>query len=199
MSKYNIPTEVEEAVLKLVYSQAADADWFAQSDDEHTRLYQRWTDDPKIGGRLVGHLGSAANIRPWLKDIAMKEYPRALRGETKYAKYVSQPAATLEEIIEKSLGGDWELVPRSKRQKPMRAKARKIGAEDDELHFVAGPSGSFKHLLWPAILDRSNGETAPWTICVIEPFSSPVTREAKALHDRVARFLGVRVIYFQEM
>lgn len=148
---------------------------------------------------MIGHLGSTANIRPWLKDIAMKEYPRALRGETKYAKYVSQPAATLEEIIEKSMGGEWDLVPRSKRQKPMRAKVRRIGAEDDELHFVAGPSGSFKHLVWPAILDRSNGETAPWTICVIEPFSSPVTREDKALHDRLARFLGVRVIYFQEM
>ncbi|MFJ3505293.1 hypothetical protein [Streptomyces sp. NPDC090135] len=199
MSKYNIPADVEDAVLRLVYSKAAQADWLALSDDERTRLYQRWTDDPEIGGRLIGHLDSAANVRPWLKDGPMKEYQRALRGGTKYAKYVSKPAATIEEIIEKTLGGEWEVVPRSKRQKPMRAKARKVGSEDEELHFVVGSSSNFKNLLWPAILDRSNGQTAPWTICVIDAFTSPVTREERATHERVARFLGVRVIYFQEM
>lgn len=199
MTDYKIPTEVEAAVLTRVFAQAAEEDWTNLRDADRTRLYQRWTDDPEIGVRLVGFLGMAANVRPWLKDGPMKEYQRARRGEGRYAQYVTRRAATLEEIITKTLGADWEIVPRSKRLKPMRARVRRVGSEDDELHFVAGPKKSFKHLAWPAILDRSGGETAPWMICVIDPFLDPVTREEKARHDRVARFLGVRIVYFNEI
>ncbi|WP_329159976.1 hypothetical protein OHB49_11410 [Streptomyces sp. NBC_01717] len=199
MTDYKIPTEVEAAVLTRVFEQAAEADWLNLQDGDRTRLYQQWTDDPEVGGRLIGFVGLAANVRPWLKDGPMKEYQRARRGVGKYAKYVKRPAATIDEIIAKTLGGEWEIVPRSKRQKPMRAKVRRVGSEDDELHFVAGPDASFKHLVWPATLDRSGGETAPWTICVIDPFLNPLTREDKAQHERLAKFLGVRVIYFNEM
>lgn len=199
MTDYKIPIEVEAAVLTRVFEQAAEADWLNLQDSDRTRLYQQWTDDPEVGGRLIGFVGMAANVRPWLKDGPMKEYQRARRGVGKYAKYVKRPAATIDEIIAKTLGAEWESVPRSKRQKPMRAKVRRVGSEDDELHFVAGPDASFKHLVWPAILDRSGGETAPWTICVIDPFLNPLTREDKAQHERLAKFLGVRVIYFNEM
>lgn len=199
MTDYNIPVQVEAAVLTRVFAQAAEADWLNLQDADRTRLYQEWTDDPEVGGRLVGFVGQAANVRPWLKDGPMKEYQRARRGVGKYAKYVKKPAATIDEIIEKTLGGEWETIPGSKRQKPMRAKVRRMGMEEEELHFVAGPAASFKHLVWPAILDRSNGETAPWTICVIDPFLNPLRREEKVQHQCLATFLGVRVIYFNEM
>ncbi|MEW1701144.1 hypothetical protein [Streptomyces sp. NPDC091278] len=199
MTTYKISPSVEKTVVTRIYDQAAKAHWSHLSDEDRTRLYQQWTEDPEIGGRLLDFVEQVANIRPWLKDCPMKEYERARRGETKYAKYVTRPAATLEEIIAATLGADWEVIPGTVRQKPMRAKVREIGAEEDERHFVAGPAASLKHLVWPAILDRSKGETGPWTICVVDPFRDPVTPEKKEEHRSVTEFLGVRVIYFNEM
>ncbi|MEV0636971.1 hypothetical protein AB0I77_18825 [Streptomyces sp. NPDC050619] len=199
MTDYKIPSDVEAAVVTRIYEYADEARWTHLQDADRTRLYQEWTDDPEIGGRLIGFVGQTANIRPWLKDCPMKEYGRARRGVGKYAKYVKNRAATLDEMVEKALGVEWEIVPGSKRQKPMRAKVRKIGYEDDERNFVAGAASSLKHLVWPAILDRSSGETSPWMICVVDPFLDPLTLEQKAEHQRIAAFLGVRIIYFNEM
>ncbi|MFE2326641.1 hypothetical protein ACFXD5_22365 [Streptomyces sp. NPDC059385] len=199
MTDYKIPTAVEAAVVTRLYEHAGRKRWTHLQDADRTRLYQEWTDDPDIGGRLIDFLGQSANVRPWIKDGPMKEYERSRRGLGKYAQYVQQQAATLEEIIERSLGGEWEILPGSKKLKPIRATVRRVGQEIEELHFVTGQTSQFKHLVWPAILDRANGETAPWTICVVDPFLNPLTREQKAEHARLAKFLGVRVVYFDEM
>ncbi|MEU9268659.1 hypothetical protein AB0E04_24860 [Streptomyces sp. NPDC048251] len=201
MSNFNIPPAVEEAVVTRIYRQADELRWAHLQDEDRTRLYQKWTEDPEIGGRLVDFVGQMANIRPWLKDCPMKEYARARRGIGKYSKYVSKPAATLEEIIARTLGPEWEVVPGTIQQKPMRALVRESGTEDVERNFATGSveRAGFKHLLWPAILDRSKGESAPWTICVVDRFLDPLGPDDKAEHRRVADFLGIDIVYFNEM
>ncbi|MFK4111701.1 hypothetical protein [Streptomyces sp. NPDC002176] len=199
MTDYKIPPTVEKAVVTRIYCQADEARWPHLQDVDRTRLYREWTEDPEIGGRLLDFVGQQANIRPWLKDCPMKEYERARRGEGKYAKYVSRPAATLEQMVAAILGPGWEVIPGTTQQKPMRARIREVGVEDEERHFVAGTAANLKHLVWPAILDRSTGETWPWMICVVDPFRAPVSPEKKEEHRRMAEFLGVRVVYFNEM
>ncbi|MCK9921141.1 hypothetical protein MXD61_04330 [Frankia sp. AgPm24] len=198
MTNYNIPAAVEEAVVTRIYAEAHEAGWPHLQDADRTSMYQKWTDDPEIGLRLLDFVGQAANIRPWLKDCPMKEYERARRGKSKYARYVAQPAATLEQIVEGILGREWEVIPGSMQDKPWRARIRRIETEE-ERHFVAGSVASLKHMMWPAIIDRSNGETWPWTICVFDPFQSPVTVEKRADNERLAKFLGVDIVYFKEV
>jgi hypothetical protein len=197
VTDYKIPPNVEKLVVTRIYAQADEAQWPHLQDADRTRLYREWTMDPEIGGRLLGFVEQQANIRPWLKDCPMKEYERARRGEGKYAKYVSRPAATLEQMVKATFGTDWEVIPGTIRQKPMRARIREAGTEE-ERNFVVGSAAHLKHLAWPALLDRSNGETWPWTICVVNPFRAPVPPEKKEEHRRVAEFLGLRIIYFNE-
>ncbi|MFE1166179.1 hypothetical protein [Nocardiopsis sp. NPDC058789] len=201
MTDYKIPAAVEEDVVTRIYAQADEARWQHLQDADRTRLYREWTEDSEIGGRLLGFVGQRSNIRPWLKDCPMKEYERARRGEGKYAKYVSRPAATLEEMVKTVVGAEWQVVPGTSRQKPMRARIREVGSEDEERHFVVGQltPGNLKHLLWPAIIDRSSGPSWPWTICIVDPFRAPVTPEQKDSHRRLADFLGVQIVYFTEM
>ena len=42
-------------------------------------MYDRWLDDPAIGGYLTRFL-SRERARVWLKDVPMKEYSRARNG-----------------------------------------------------------------------------------------------------------------------
>ncbi|SNQ51961.1 conserved hypothetical protein [Frankia canadensis] len=199
MTDYKIPRDLEKDVVTRIYTKADEAQWRHLQDAERTRLYQEWTEDPEIGGRLLGFVGQQSNIRPWLKDCPMKEYERARRGEGKYAKYVMRPAATLEQMVAATAGRGWEIISGTIQQKPMRARIREVGTETEERHFVAGPVANLKHLLWPAILDLSNGGIWPWTICVVDPFRAPVPPERREEHRRVANFLGVQVVYFEEM
>ncbi|MFD4546309.1 hypothetical protein [Streptomyces sp. NPDC058466] len=199
MSDYNIPPDVEAAVVTQLYAQAAELDWTHLNSTDRTRWYQSWTKDPEIGGRLIGFVGGTENIRPWLKDCPMKEYERARRGEGKYSAFITRHAATLEEVVAKTMGADWEIVEGTRAVKPLRVRIRRTGSEDDERHFVLGEEPQLKHLLWPAVIDRSRGESYPWVVCVVDPFAAPLTVEQKSLHRRLENFLGVRVVYFSEI
>lgn len=198
MTYYKIPPSVEKAVVTKIYTQADDARWQHLQASDRTRLYQDWTEDPEIGGRLLDFVEQRANIRTWLKDCPMKEYERARRGEGKYARYVTRPAATLEQMATTTLGEDWEIVPESTRQKPLRARIRRVGSEDEEQNFVVGKSSDLKHLVWPALFDLAKKGTWHWTICVIDPFRDPVTPERKEEYGQIADFLGIQIVYFSE-
>ncbi len=139
MTDYNLPSELEQAIFTLLYQQAASVGWTYLTDQERTRFYQEWTNDSSIGGRLLDFMGKSENVRPWLKDVPMKEYARALQGVGKYAQYVANPATSLHMLVAKAIGSQWIVVENTQKVKPLRVVLHQVDDEEDERHFAWGP------------------------------------------------------------
>src|ERR1700733_2055700 len=107
MTSYSLPPALEADVVGSLYRQAAELKWTYLTAQDRTRHYQRWTEDPTIGGRLVLFTGKPENVRPWIKDGPMKEYTRATYGVGKYAQYVTQPPTPVGTLVARALGDGW--------------------------------------------------------------------------------------------
>ncbi|MGW2161636.1 hypothetical protein [Nonomuraea sp. NPDC001699] len=195
MTAYSLPTDLEEDIVRLLYGEAADVNWTFLPDAERTRLYQQWTADPRIGGRLLPFVGTPENVRPWIKDGPMKEYTRATYGVGKYAPLVAKPTTSVEVLVEKAIGAGWLVDLESLDIKPLKVVIRRRDDEEIEQRFTWGPVRDFKHLAWAAITAQADGDPLPWVICAVDSFVRRVTPNQKATHERIAQRLGLTVAH----
>ena len=195
MTAYSLPTDVEKDVVRRLYEQAAERNWTYLQDAERTKLYQQWTNDPKIGGRLLPFVGNPENVRPWIKDGPMKEFTRATYGVGKYAPLVSKPASSVETLVQKAIGGGWSADLSTLEIKPLRVVLRREDNEEVEQRFTWGPVKDFKHLAWAAITAQAAGDTLPWVICAVDTFVRRVPARQKELHEQIAKRLNLVVAH----
>lgn len=194
MTAYDLPADLEATVVRLLYQRAAELDWLHLTDAGRTNCYESWTDDPQIGGKLLLFIKKPDAVRVWMKNGPMKEYSRALNGIGKYAQFVDQRRTDTQALITKALGPGWLAIPGTQKIKPLRLTVRRDGSEDDEKRFCWGPPRDLKHLVWRAINDQVEGDTTPWAICVVSPFTHPATNSERAQHQRLAARIGLEII-----
>lgn len=193
MTRYAIPDDVEAEVVRQLYRKAAELNWTSITDQERTRYYQIWTDEPAIGGRLLPFVLTAQNVRPWIKDGPMKEYVRATYGVGKYAAYVIKPATPIPTLVEKALGAGWVADLNSLTIKPLTVTIRGDVDEELEKRFTWGPAKDIKHLVWATIEAQANGDPLPRVLCLIDTFVRPVSSAKKVFHLKIGERLGITI------
>ncbi|GGP12805.1 hypothetical protein LDL08_32010 [Nonomuraea glycinis] len=142
-----LPEDLRRAVIIEVYRQAAELDWNGMTGPQRTSHYNRWLDDPKIGGELSRYL-HRDKIRYWLKDVPMKEYARARSGIGTLADLVSIRLPSPDQICKQVMGEDWSAVESSIREKPLRCRI--VSGEHQRL-MIWGPPKSLRDLVWAGI------------------------------------------------
>jgi hypothetical protein len=193
MSAYSLPRDLEDDVVRLMYQRAEEVNWPYLTDNDRTEFYRLWTEDPAIGGRLLPFMGKPENVRPWMKDVPMKEYARAANGVGKYAPLVTKSAAPVDVLVRKALGPGWTADPATLKIKPLRVTIHRDDDEEDERRFVWGPARDFKHLSWAAIAAQADGDAHLWVVCVVDSFVRQVTSTQRATHLRLGSRLGLDI------
>jgi cytidylate kinase len=72
--------DTKEIVTQEVHKLADRHKWTHLSIDARRKLYEEWTNDPKIGGAL-SQVMDANRVRVYLKDTVMRSYARSQRPE----------------------------------------------------------------------------------------------------------------------
>ncbi|MDN2495883.1 hypothetical protein FHY52_04095 [Nocardia nova] len=185
-----IPADIEMDVVRLIYAEGGED---ARSGLEKTRLYQAWTGDPRIGGRLMPFLMTDDNVRVWIKNGPMKELTRARFGVGKYRELVRKPAPSVEVLVRKALGETgWSVSSDTLETKPLRVVIHRDDDEEEERWFGWGKDTDFKHLAWRAIQVQANGDNRPWVICTVESRGVSVARDS---NERIAKRLGLTLAH----
>ena len=169
-----VPDEVRGQIARRIYEEAARLDWPTMAQEEKGRLYDRWANDPEIGGQLAGYVRSD-RIRLWLKDGPLKAYTQATAGVGPYAKYAPQVGTSPASAVLAALGPGWTPDEDTVDVKPLRAVAVR-GADGSRHRIVYGPARNFKDLLWAALVE-SDEDGLPVTILVLENAGSVPTVE----------------------
>ncbi|KOX16887.1 hypothetical protein ADK67_39570 [Saccharothrix sp. NRRL B-16348] len=187
-----IPKAVREAVVRELFLQVESLDWEAMSARDKTRQYARWIEDPAIGGELADWY-TAEHIRVWLKDGPLKEYARALEGVGPFAEYTTKRLTDPAELVRRSLGDGWNIVPNSIREKPMHCQANLGSARR---YVCWGKPGTFRDLLWAAVNAAVEMTTRPMIVVTLregQQIDSPLRRK----HERLAHHCSLDLAYVE--
>ncbi|MFG1879343.1 hypothetical protein ACGFIV_31335 [Sphaerisporangium sp. NPDC049003] len=187
--------DLEDKIAKKLFADAEALGWSYLTGDQRSAAYSQWMDDPEVGGRLREFL-SNEKARVWIKDGPMKEYARARYGVGKYAQYVENPAAGARDLVARALGPNWEVVPESRKIKPLRVLIRR---GEDERHFAWAPSGQLKHLVWVAIKAEASGDARPWVLCVVGSFEKPIPADERAADRRIGARCHLEIVHVDDL
>lgn len=188
-----MPNELEMKIVKLLYDEAEAMGWLYLPDSERTASYNRWADDPRVGGRMALFLKTTQQRRVWIKDGPMKEYARAIYGVGKYAPLIERPGAAVSTLVSKALGPEWEADLSTRQIKPLRVLAH--AGEGRGTRFTWGPAKDLKHLVWAALRAQAGGDATPWTLCVVSSFVQPLPLEEKQEHLRIGERCGLQIVH----
>ncbi|PKV76453.1 hypothetical protein [Nocardia fluminea] len=192
-TKHPIPSHIDMEVTRLIYAEGGEKSRTGITHAAKTELYRQWTADPRIGGRLLSYLGTDDDVRVWIKNGPMKELARAVNGVGKYKSLVQKPASNVDVLVAKALDASWIVNPDSMDTKPLRVLISHTDDEEREQWFAWAPVVSFKHLVWGALNTQARGDVRPWVLCVVDSFAERVDPSTKAVHERIARRLGLAV------
>ena len=76
----NLSDEVRDQLRERMWRIADAIDWIALGPNEKTQHYENWTKDPEVGGVLQRFM-AVRQIRVYIKDSLLKDYPRARRAD----------------------------------------------------------------------------------------------------------------------
>ena len=71
-----IPDNIRVSLREKLWCTADELSWASLNDAERSRIYERWTKDPAIGGEL-SHFMDPRKVRVYIKDSLIKPYERA--------------------------------------------------------------------------------------------------------------------------
>jgi hypothetical protein len=71
-----IPDEIRLGIRSALWENAEAIGWANLNDSERSRMYERWTVSPSIGGKLA-HFMDPRKVRVYIKDSLIKPYERA--------------------------------------------------------------------------------------------------------------------------
>jgi hypothetical protein len=182
----SVPSDVRNEIIKRLYLDADALDWERLSVVQKAAHYQRWVDNPDIGGRLTAY-----HHQPhlWIKEGPMKEYARALEGMGKYPQFSNRRYAAPEVFVPRVLGDKWSVVHGSVKEKP----AHCIAVADSSRRYVCwGGPATFKDLLWAALSDGLTHDSQP-AIVVCLRSEADIEPGLRAQHRSIARRCGMEV------
>jgi hypothetical protein len=181
-----LPEDVRRDVIRALYEQFDDMRWEQVSTSSASSAYERFLEDPRIGGLLSVYL-PRGQVRVWIKDGPAKEYRRALEGIGPYAAFTGRQFAGPQAIVEASLGSGWLVTPGSLDHKPMRCRARKGG---EECLVVWGAVSSLKELIWTASLHRATKSPVPVHVVVTKFGSAPLPADDSRMLESLCEVVG---------
>ncbi len=76
----NLPDEMRDQLRERMWRLADQIDWLALGPAEKSQYYENWTKDPQVGGLLQRYM-AVGQIRVYIKDSLLKDYPRARRAD----------------------------------------------------------------------------------------------------------------------
>ncbi|MBR7833479.1 hypothetical protein KDL01_09395 [Actinospica durhamensis] len=187
-----IPDNVRAEVIVELYRQADQLDWEMLSTREKTTQYQRWIDDPAVGGVLTKYL-PAEEARVWIKDVPMKEFVRAQEGLNNFSQYVVRRFAGPEEIVKLALGQGWRVVPDSAGEKPAHCRA----TDGTTTRYLCwGKDNTMRDLVWAALNQAIDMKTTPLIIITYRS-GHAVSKSDQQRHLEVARHCGIELKHIQ--
>jgi len=71
-----IPDDIRDAIREAFWVQADAIGWSSLNDSERAGTYERWTNDPELGGKLA-YFMDPRKVRVYIKDSLIKPYERA--------------------------------------------------------------------------------------------------------------------------
>jgi hypothetical protein len=177
------------AIVAEVYRQAGEMDWDGLTDKQRSAIYDRWLDDPAIGRELTRFL-SRERARVWLKDVPMKEYARARSGIGTFADLVTVRLPGPGQIARQVLGGQWDKVGGTIREKPNRCV---VTDGQDKRLMIWGPPKVLRDLVWAGIVAVADGiEPAP-LIVVATPRGESLGQGEMKRQVKIGEIAGLEV------
>ncbi|MGI9002909.1 MAG: hypothetical protein ACR2GH_14825 [Pseudonocardia sp.] len=180
--------------MTAIYQNADDVSWDTLSPADRSQAYDRWIDDPRVGGVITRYM-TPEQARSWIKDGLMKEYNRAKRGMGRYAEFGRSGGTGPTDIVRIALGSDAVIVADTQQVKPFRCLADTDTSERSLI--VWGEARNFRNLLYAA-LKGSVHDGLDAHIVVTEPpgHVTPTheVTEQRALADRC----GLRLHHMRE-
>lgn len=184
-----LESALRRSIIAEVYRQAGDLDWDGLTDKQRSTMYDRWLDDPAIGGELTRFL-SRERARVWLKDVPMKEYARARNGIGSFSDLVTIRFPDPGQIARQVLGDEWRAVDGTIREKPNRCI---VSDNHQKRLMIWGPPRTLRDLVWAGITTIADGrEPAPIIVVASPRGESPSPGEMKR-HIRIGEIANLDV------
>jgi hypothetical protein len=76
----NLPDKLREQLRERMWQIADKIDWLALATTEKSQYYENWTKDIEVGGILQRYM-EMGQVRVYIKDSLLKDYPRARRAD----------------------------------------------------------------------------------------------------------------------
>ena len=185
MTRERLPTSIRASVVTALYADAARLGWQTLAPADRTAAFNRWLEDPNIGGKLERFM-TLEQARLWITDGPMKEYSRAMRGQGRFAEFGREGGTSPKDVVRHALGDDASILG-AVGSKPLHCVAS--SADGRHAYVAWGDASNFRHLLWAA-LRASVAEDLEGHIVVLEPPGTvtpgDVSKHQRALAERCA-------------
>lgn len=172
----NIPASVRDEVVKLLYAEADGLDWERLPAQTKTAQYNRWVEDPAIGGLLARFI---PNPHLWIKEVPLKEYARALENMGRFARFTTLHYAPPTDFIAPAFGREWQFVPDSQADKPPHC----LATDGSSTRYICwGPPNQFKDLLWAALTAGAKEQGRPGIVLSVRSDAEIDTSDRRRNH-----------------
>lgn len=175
-----IPAALREVLVARITEDADEADWDHLSQAHKTAQLSRWVDNPEIGGVLQPLVGGEADLRVWIKEVALKM--RSRRGKPTAAEVIGALYQGSAIVEEHSIGF-----------KPHHC----VVVWDGSRHYVCWDVDSnARNLFWAAVnscVDDPNLEAA--VVAFIAHGASMTPAHRRKRFEDVAGRCGVRAVW----
>jgi hypothetical protein len=186
----DIPDAVRRELIAKVYRHADHLDWDTLTQADRSAWYDRWVDDPGIGGTLTRFI-PRERARVWLKDVPMKHYSRARSGVGPYSDLVTRRLPGPEGVAAQVFGASWRVIDGTVQDKPNRCR---ITDTRNERLMIWGPPNNLRALIWAGLNSAIDDEPAP-AIVVTTLQGQPLAPGERRRHILLAQRVGLDVFH----
>lgn len=175
-----MPTAIRERIVAVIAGEAIGWEHLPQADK--TAMLGRWVIRADVGGALRPLLGTDAEVRMWIKDVALKRRARAL-------------LPTADAVARAALGDDARIRPKSAGIKPAHCIAATV---DGSVYLCWDRAVNAKHLVWAAMLARDDQPRFHRVmVALIESAPSLTPLSDRARLERIAGRCGVEIRWIE--
>jgi hypothetical protein len=179
-----VPVALRDRVIATISAEAQAKDWDHLAQNDKTVLLSRWVNSETVGGVLRPLLGSDAEVRVWITDVALKRRSRSLLPS---AEVVSRAA----------LGPAAEVLTGSAGIKPAHCLVRLSGKT---YYLCWDRASNVRHLFWAAISAKEDVKGLRGSIvAIIESVASSTEPSAKARIERIASCCGFELKWIERV
>lgn len=189
-----LPEALRADVVRALYADANQLGWTTLGPQAKTVAFNRWVEDPRVGGRLAGYM-SPEQARLWIKDGPMKEYARAMRGAGRFAELGRQGGTSPQDIVNRALGAGAQIQGNVGTKPPHCLATNRDGTT---AYVTWGDTSSLKHLLWAA-LRASIEQDLSGHIVVLEPPGTVTPTAAAEEQKAITQRCGLQLHHLREV